>query len=620
MSDALKSAGFSVSLRTDISHREFLAAIREFGDRIRAGGVGVFYYAGHGMQIKGRNYLIPVDATIEREDEVAYAAVDAQAILDKMETAGNTTNLMILDACRNNPFARSFRSSTQGLAQMEAPSGTLVAFATAPGSVASDGGGQNGLYTQHLLTSLRVPGNKVEDVFKQTRAAVRRDSQGKQVPWESTSLEGDFYFFSAAAPLASTPPKIDPARIEDELWTTVQDSSEPSELRAYLRRYPEGRHSAAARARLSTLVPVATAQQVPQVTTSIASSRPPSAVSNARVETPSRPDTNRSNSGYAIGDRWQMQAVDKWKGEVIRNTTKRVEGVSEDGKVRFANSDPAAEPYWKVMDGLLAPSEVGHPAKPGVSPWWSDMKVGETRNVSFTTTRRLSNAAVVPTSGTSEVTYKGKERVKVPAGEFDAVKLESSGYSDFVAVSGQSARLRWQMVMWYVPELKYFAAIDTEARFGTQLDSRTRVELTSYQLKEDSLNRPAQQARIYSGVCNCGAFLGKGKADPMGPFSFDVEMRVEDNLATISTKKIDRDEQVSGMLIGMSVPNMSGAVVFKNGTPSLSVSYRGTFDPMMNAFSGTGVRRSPEGNVNRECTIELQRIAQPPNGATASAK
>ena len=133
MAAALKQAGFTVLLHTDVDHRGLLNAVREFGNRLKQGGVGVFYFAGHGMQIKGRNYLVPVAADIQREDEVAYAALDAQAVLDKMEAAGNGTNLMILDACRNNPFARSFRSSTQGLAQMDAPVGTLVAFATAPG-------------------------------------------------------------------------------------------------------------------------------------------------------------------------------------------------------------------------------------------------------------------------------------------------------------------------------------------------------------------------------------------------------------------------------------------------------------------------------------------------------
>lgn len=126
---ALKESGFTVILRENTSQKALLSALREFGDKLRGGGVGLFYYAGHGMQIKGRNYLIPVGAAIEREDEVAYAAVDAQAVLDKMEAAGNGTNIMILDACRNNPFTRSFRSGNAGLATMDAPVMRLAATA-----------------------------------------------------------------------------------------------------------------------------------------------------------------------------------------------------------------------------------------------------------------------------------------------------------------------------------------------------------------------------------------------------------------------------------------------------------------------------------------------------------
>jgi hypothetical protein len=192
---ALADSGFEVTRLENASLRELRAALRDFGDRLKKqGGVGLFYFAGHGMQVKGRNYLIPVAAQIEREDEVEFESLDANLVLEKLDSAGNRFNIVILDACRNNPFARSFRSSTQGLAQMDAPSGAVVAFATSPGSVASDGGGRNGLYSQHLIETVRRPGLKIEEVFKQVRAAVRRDSNGKQTPWEATSLEGDFYF------------------------------------------------------------------------------------------------------------------------------------------------------------------------------------------------------------------------------------------------------------------------------------------------------------------------------------------------------------------------------------------------------------------------------------------
>jgi formylglycine-generating enzyme required for sulfatase activity len=190
----LQGLGFQVIQKENAGLKEMQEAIRVFGDRLRGGGVGLFCYAGHGMQVKGRNYLIPVNTDIQREDEVTYNGVDANLVLEKMDTAKNRVNLVILDACRNNPFARSFRSAARGLVPMEAPVGTLVAFATAPGSVAADGNGANGLYTQHLLGAMNQPGLRIEDVFKRVRAGVRKGSGGKQIPWENTSLEGDFYF------------------------------------------------------------------------------------------------------------------------------------------------------------------------------------------------------------------------------------------------------------------------------------------------------------------------------------------------------------------------------------------------------------------------------------------
>jgi hypothetical protein len=192
--DALQLMGFRVTLLENANMSEMSEAARDFGDRLQQGGVGLFFYAGHAMQIKGRNYLIPIDADIQREDEVAFNGVDAGLLLEKMEVARSRVNIVILDACRNNPFARSFRSASQGLAQMDAPIGSYVSFATAPGKVASDGKDGNGLYTQYLLEAMRTPGLKIEDIFKRVRVKVMAESDGQQIPWDSSSLTGDFYF------------------------------------------------------------------------------------------------------------------------------------------------------------------------------------------------------------------------------------------------------------------------------------------------------------------------------------------------------------------------------------------------------------------------------------------
>lgn len=194
ISAALKKLGFQVIYEEDASRRRMDEAIRNFYQKLRNGGVGLFYYAGHGMQVNGRNYLIPIGARIESESDIEHESIDIARVLGKMEDAGNPVNIVILDACRDNPFARSFRSSRGGLARMDAPTGTIVAYATAPESVAADGKDKNGVYTKHLLKALTIPGLTIEQVFKNVRNNVIEETNNRQIPWESTSLRGDFYF------------------------------------------------------------------------------------------------------------------------------------------------------------------------------------------------------------------------------------------------------------------------------------------------------------------------------------------------------------------------------------------------------------------------------------------
>ena len=198
MAKALRDLGFDVAEKENLNQKDMKREIQAFGQKLQKGSIGLFYYAGHGMQVNGRNYLIPVGARIEHEKQVEYEAVDMGAVLSEMDYARNSMNIVILDACRDNPFARSFRSGAQGLAAVNAPGGTLIAYATAPGSVASDGPGENGIYTGELIKTMQTPGLKIEDVFKQVRSAVRQETEGKQIPWESSSLEGDFYFAGAS--------------------------------------------------------------------------------------------------------------------------------------------------------------------------------------------------------------------------------------------------------------------------------------------------------------------------------------------------------------------------------------------------------------------------------------
>ncbi len=191
MGAMLEELGFEVQVLKNAGRQAMEDAIRAFGQRLRTGGVGVFYYAGHAVQVDGLNYLVPVGAEIRAENEIPHKTLSLGFLLGHMGKASNRLNIVILDACRDNPF-RGFRSLKRGLAETRVPTGTYIAYATAPGGVAADGTGRHGVFTEHLLAELRVPGLTIEEVMKRTRRAVAEATAGQQVPWASTSLVGDF--------------------------------------------------------------------------------------------------------------------------------------------------------------------------------------------------------------------------------------------------------------------------------------------------------------------------------------------------------------------------------------------------------------------------------------------
>ncbi len=194
---SLKALGFNVVKYENLTQKRLTQAIDDFGNKLKNYDVGLFFYAGHGIQSKGFNYLIPVDAVLKTEADVEYNCVRADRIFGKMEEAQNDINIIILDACRDNPFERSWsRAATgKGLTFMDAPRGSIIAYATAPGKTASDGYAENSPYTSALITCMEIPNIKIEDFFKKVRSLVREQTKDQQTPWESTSLEGDFYFY-----------------------------------------------------------------------------------------------------------------------------------------------------------------------------------------------------------------------------------------------------------------------------------------------------------------------------------------------------------------------------------------------------------------------------------------
>ncbi len=198
---ALRELGFEVILLQNKDLRAMEEAIEDFSRELRQGGVGVFYYAGHGVQVNGENYLVPLKAKLNRQKDVGYEAVPLGKVLNVMEEAETQVNIVIIDACRNNPFYRRWSShsrgsgSVRGLAPVQSAEGTLIAFATAPGKFAEDGEGKNSPFTYHLLQHINTPKLPVELMFKKVRAAVVQETNRKQTPWEQSSLVGEFSFY-----------------------------------------------------------------------------------------------------------------------------------------------------------------------------------------------------------------------------------------------------------------------------------------------------------------------------------------------------------------------------------------------------------------------------------------
>lgn len=276
MAETLRVAGFDVTLMLDADQRALNTAIAAFGRSLRDAGrdaTGLFYYAGHGVQSFGTNYLVPVDATLKNAADLSLVGVPAEAVLRQMQSARNTTNIVILDACRDNPFEAVPDMNDNGLAEMKAPTGTFIAYSTAPGSVALDGLDGNSPFTKALLTHIPRPGLPVEQVFKQVRVDVLDATGGRQVPWDASSLTSAFTFVpDAPAP----PPKSD----AELAWDAVRDTGDPLQILLFLRAFPDSPFAGAAREMINALM---IAELSPPAPSAEAMAKPPSAATPAPV-------------------------------------------------------------------------------------------------------------------------------------------------------------------------------------------------------------------------------------------------------------------------------------------------------------------------------------------------
>lgn len=260
MAETLRTAGFEVVEVIDADGRAMKKAIHTFSRSLSRAGddaIGFVYYAGHGIQAQGENFMIPVDARIEEAIDVELEGFPASTLLSVLQNAGNRLNIVVMDACRNNPYKVATRSGGAGLARMDAPSGTLIAYSTAPGKVAADGRGRNSPYTRALAKNILIPGAKVEDVFKSVRVAVMDRTNEAQVPWESSSLTGDFFFVEEVPePALETAPSAGVEQdntVELTYWDSIKDSNHAELFKAYLSQYPDGLFAPLAQAKIAAI-------------------------------------------------------------------------------------------------------------------------------------------------------------------------------------------------------------------------------------------------------------------------------------------------------------------------------------------------------------------------------
>jgi uncharacterized caspase-like protein len=494
---ALNGLGFKVSLRVNLTQTQLRRAIREFGDELHATqGVGLFYFAGHGVQISNRNFLIPVGSDIQREYEVEEQAVDAGTVMSMMQSARARVNIVILDACRNNPFIRDFRSTVNGLAPMQAPAGSLIAFSTAPGQTAIDGSGQLGLYTEHLVENIALPGLKIEDVFKNVRIGVQRASGGKQVPWENTSLTGDFYFkgpVAVAATAAAVAPPAVAVMSQHEIERVVLAAISKREQELAAAKTARAERDAAREAieglqkELAELRAAREADKAHAARPAVERAEAPSQVALAAPGLPqARPSVSvggRVERPQArAGNQWTYQVTERYTGEkrvavikVATVTGNRIYTSSTHSTLAMAGV-PAAPSVVDVWDGdwnLLRQGEVEY--TPFYPSFQFPLEAGRkwSGSVTFTTpigdtVRHEVNVQVV-----------GWERITVPAGNFDAVKITLRGQLQVTAAVGTGDGTISDVV-WYAPAVGQLIKKEIEQHAYTAPASYMRPVMSRY--------------------------------------------------------------------------------------------------------------------------------------------
>jgi uncharacterized caspase-like protein/cyclophilin family peptidyl-prolyl cis-trans isomerase len=337
IANTLAGLGFTLvggGAQFDLNKARLESAIQEFGKSLPGSDVGMFYYAGHGVQVRGFNYLVPVSANPTREADVDFQMIDVGLVLRQMEGSGTKLNLVILDACRNNPFGgRGLRSTASGLAQIQVPEGTLISYATQPGSVARDGDDGNSPYSKALAETIRKPGLGIFDAFNQVGLSVKKATGGSQQPWVSSSpIDGNFYFSGApgnSVTAAPPTPAPDPCAAAQAHWDSANAIGTVAAYQDHIRLFSKCPFAGLARARIDEKTKVAAIPPQPAASqTKLA----PAGVDPANV---------------IVIDTTKGRIVFKLRTDLAPQHAERIKQLAREG---YYNSVP----FHRVMDGFMA--------------------------------------------------------------------------------------------------------------------------------------------------------------------------------------------------------------------------------------------------------------------------
>ncbi len=485
MAALLEKAGFGVDLRTNAGSATLADAAKRFAESAQRSDVKLvfFYYAGHGAQLDWRNYLLPVDARVNTAADLPARCLDMASLLTGLSQAKGRTFVIVLDACRDNPFGGSYRPQQKGLSQFDAPPGSLLAFSTAPGSVAADASGsagQAGLYTENLVRELGVPATRLEDALKRVRLAVRAASKGAQVPWESTSLESDVFLFPAAKKLSETEIEAEFQR-ELESWSRIRESKDANDWVAYLREYPSGRFAEIAQARLAYFGARDEAARAAERHAAQVAVGPTATPAEGRAAEPPalefgpgraapplmRPSANPLSAGmyaldrhFSVGDFVVYARSDPVYG-----------GETERRRLRVTLVDLDADRI-EINDGRIVLDSMGNTlvaqgvtANPRIQTVPVELQLGRKWSSRFT----RSAGGETAIDGYINFHVTKRERIRVVAGEFDAFRIDGEGF-------GQAGR-RQVIVAWLVPGFNFPLRTDRrlyDARSLRVLDAELR--------------------------------------------------------------------------------------------------------------------------------------------------